>query len=323
MKEGDNLAKPLYSLYPDYIKPGTRKYARFRFWRWYLTTAVLNLFDVENMEPDMETSFKLSVLLGGRAAFFRKKEKVWCLPFADGGEVPVYYGEIIKVLVANPVLGEFTGTVGTDCECVYLTPMDRVQLGAGFSWLIDETAEALADNDLSVRCVQFNKRIPTVFVGHTDPERIGMECISAKIDDGEPKLIVQSPLARSIERLDSGSNNVAPLSEFTEYQQYKLGTFYTMLGVNSPWNTKRERVQAAENDANAETARYNIADIVTNLNLQLDAVNSMFDTDYHVKLTLVESAKIDAEIAKEKAPEEVQQNAVSDTPTNDEPAETS
>ena len=321
MKEGDYLAKPLYMPYPDYIKPGTRKYARFRFWRWYLTTAVLNLFDVENMEPDMETSFKLSVLLGGRAAFFRKQEKVWCLPFADGGEVPVYCGEIIKVLVANPVLGEFTGTVGTDCECVYLTPMDRVQLGSGFSWLIDETAEALSDNDLSVRCVQFNKRIPTVFVGHTDPERIGMECISAKIDDGEPKLIVQSPLARSIERLDSGSNNVAPLSEFTEYQQYKLGTFYTMLGVNSPWNTKRERVQAAENDANAETARYNIADIVTNLNLQLDAVNSMFDTDYHVKLTLVESAKIDAEIAEEKAPEEVQQNAVSDTPTNDELAE--
>lgn len=317
------MAKPLYRLYPDYIKPGTRKYARFRFWRWYLTTAVLNLFDVENMEPDMETSFKLSVLLGGRAAFFRKQGKVWCLPFADGGEVPVYYGEIIKVLVANPVLGEFTGTVGTDCECVYLTPLDRVQLGDGFSWLIDETAEALADNDLSVRCVQFNKRIPTVFVGHTDPERIGMECISAKIDDGEPKLIVQSPLARSIERLDSGSNNVAPLSEFTEYQQYKLGTFYTMLGVNSPWNTKRERVQAAENDANGETARYNIADIVTNLNLQLDAVNIMFDTDYHVKLTLVESAKIDAEIAEETAPEEVQQNAVSDTPTNDELAEPS
>lgn len=317
------MAKPLYRLYPDYIKPGTRKYARFRFWRWYLTTAVLNLFDVENMEPDMETSFKMSVLLGGRAVFFRKQGKVWCLPFADGGEVPVYYGEIIKVLVANPVLGEFTGTVGTDCECVYLTPLDRVQLGAGFSLLIDETAEALADNDLSVRCVQFNKRIPTVFVGHTDPERIGMECISAKIDDGEPKLIVQSPLARSIERLDSGSNNVAPLSEFTEYQQYKLGTFYTMLGVNSPWNTKRERVQAAENDANGETARYNIADIVTNLNLQLDAVNSMFDTDYHVNLTLIKSAEIDAEIQEKTEPEEVQQNAVSDTPTTNEPAETS
>jgi hypothetical protein len=315
------LAKPLYRLYPEQIKPGTRKYARFRFWRWYLTTAVLNLFDVENMEQDMETSFKLSVLLGGRAVFFRKQEKVWCLPFADGGEVPIYYGEIIKVLVANPVLGEFTGTPGKDCQCVYLTPLDRVQLGTGFSLLIDETAEALADNDLSVRCVQFAKRIPTVFVGHTDPERIGMEAVSAKIDDGDPKLIVQSPLARSIERLDSGSNNTAPLSEFTEYQQYKLGTFYTMLGVNSPWNTKRERVQAAENDANSETARYNIADIVENLNLQLDAVNVMFDTDYHVNLTLIKSAEIDAEIQEKTQPEEVQNNAVSDTPANDEPSE--
>lgn len=116
---------------------------------------------------------------------------------------------------------------------------------------------------------------------------------------------------------------MAPLQEFTEYQQYKLGTFYTMLGVNSPWNTKRERVQAAENDANEETARYNIADIVDNLNLQLDAVNVMFDTDYRVELTLVKSAEIDAEIQEETEPEEVQQDAVSNPADNDKTAETS
>lgn len=313
------MAKPLYRQYPENIKPGTRKYARFRFWRWYLTTAVLNLFDVENMQPDMETSFKLSVLLGGRAVFFRKQEKVWCLPFADGGEVPVYYGEIIKVLVTNPVLGEFTGTPGKDCQCVYLTPLDRVQLGAGFSILIDETAEALADNDLSVRCVQFAKRIPTVFVGHTDPERIGMEAVSAKIDDGEPKLIVQSPLTRSIERLDSGSNNTAPLSEFTEYQQYKLGQFYNMLGVNTVWNTKRERVAASENDVSGETARYNVADVVDNLNQQLDAVNSMFGTDYRVELNLIKSAEIEREI-EETAEPETDQNGGDDNAADAESA---
>lgn len=313
------MSKPLYRLYPEQIKPGTRKYARFRFWRWYLTTAVLNLFDVENMEQDMETSFKLSVLLGGRAVFFRKQGKVWCTPFADGGEVPVYYGEIIKVLVTNPVLGEFTGTVGTDCECVYLTPLDRVQLGAGFSLLIDETAEALADNDLSVRCVQFAKRIPTVFVGHTDPERIGMEAVSAKIDDGEPKLIVQSPLTRSIERLDSGSNNTAPLSEFTEYQQYKLGQFYNMLGVNTVWNTKRERVAASENDVSGETARYNVADVVDNLNQQLDAVNSMFGADYRVELNLIKSAEIEREI-EETAEPETDQNGGDDNAADAESA---
>ena len=281
---------------PSRIREGSNRHRRYKFWSWYLTTAVLNLFNVDNMDADMETCFKLSVLCGGRACFLKKRGKLWCLPFANGGEVPVYPGEIIRVLVTNPVLGEFIGTPGTDCECVYLTPLDRVQCAEGYSALIDETADALSENDLTVRCVQFAKRIPTVFIGHTDPERLAMECVMSQIDDGEPKLLAQSPLTRSIERLDAGSSNTSVLSEFTEYQQYKLGQFYTMLGVNSPWNTKRERVQAAENDANGETARYNIADVLENLNAQLDRVNAMFGTQYRVNLTLIESAEIDAEI---------------------------
>ena len=278
------------------LDPKSNKFRCFRFWNWYLSTAVLNLFDVENMDQDMETSFKLSVLLAGRAVFFRKNETVWCLPFANGGDVPVYAGEIIRVLVTNPVLGEFRGTPGTDCVCVYLTPLDRVQMSCGYKWLIDETADALSDNDLSIRCAQRLKRLPTVFVGHTTPERLAMESVLKSITDGDTDIIAQSPLDKSIQRLDAGANNVPPLSEFTEYQQYKLGQFYNMLGVNSVWNTKRERVAAAENDATGETARYNIADVVDNLNTQLDVVNDMFGTDYHVVLNLVKSAEIEQEI---------------------------
>lgn len=283
-------------MYPDRIKPGTNKYRKYKFWHWYLTTAVLNLFDVENMEQDMETSFKLSLLIGGRVVFFQKNGKTWALPFANGGDVPVYAGEIIRVLVANPVLGEFTGTPGTDCQCVYLTPLDRVQMSSGYSALIDETADDLSDNDLSIKTAEFNKRLPTVFVGHTTPERIGMESVLESVRDGETDIIAQTALDKSIQRLDAGQSTVAPLSEFTEYQQYKLGQFYNMLGVNTVWNTKRERVAAAENDVSGETARYNVADVVDNLNLQLDAVNQMFGTDYRVTLNLIKSAEIEKQI---------------------------
>ena len=290
-------------LYPDRIKPGTNKYRKYKFWHWYLTTAVLNLFDVENMEQDMETSFKLSLLMGGRVVFFQRGGITWALPFANGGEVPVYAGEIISVLVANPVLGDFTGTPGIDCQCVYLTPLDRVQMSAGYSALIDETADALSDNDLSIRTAQFNKRLPTVFVGHTTPERIGMESVLESVRDGETNIIAQTALDKSIQRLDAGQSTVTPLSEFTEYQQYKLGQFYNMLGVNTVWNTKRERVAAAENDVSGETARYNVADVVDNLNLQLDAVNAMFGTDYRVELNLIKSAEIEREIEEITEPE--------------------
>lgn len=269
----------------------------------------------------METCFKLSVLCGGRVCFFKRGDTLYCLPFADGGEVPIYPGEIVRVIVTNPVLGEFTGTPGVDCECVYLTPLDRVQSGTGYSLLIDETADALTDNDLTIRCVQFAKRIPTVFIGHTDPERIAMECVMQQVEDGEPKILAQSPLNKSVERLDSSASNTSPLSEFTEYQQYKLGQFYTMLGVNSPWNTKRERVQAAENDANGETARYNIADVIDSMNQQLNRVNTMFGTDYHANLTLIKSAEIDAEIA-DKTGGESDADTQTDTADNDTSAET-
>ena len=295
--------KPPYFVNPLHIKPGSNKSYRFRFWRWYLTTSVLNLFDVENMNPDMETCFKLSVLLGGRVCFFQQNGTVYALPFANGGEVPVYPGEIIRVIVTNPVLGDFRGTPGVDCECVFLTPLDRVELSFGYSWLIDETADALSDNDLSIKCAQFLKRLPTVFVGHTDMERNAMECVVNSVEDGETKIVAQSPLNKSIERLDGGQSTVSPLSEFTEYQQYKLGQFFGMLGVNTVWNTKRERVAAAENETSTEVARYQIADVIENMNGQLNNVNTMFGTRYHCKLTLLESAKIEREIAEESTPE--------------------
>lgn len=309
-------------MYPDRIKPGTNKYRKYKFWHWYLTTAVLNLFDVENMEQDMETSFKLSLLMGGRVVFFQKNGKTWALPFANGGDVPVYAGEIIRVLVANPVLGEFTGTPGTDCQTVYLTPLDRVQMSSGYSALIDETADALSDNDLSIKTAQFNKRLPTVFVGHTTPERIGMESVLESVRDGETNIIAQTALDKSIQRLDAGQSTVAPLSEFTEYQQYKLGQFYNMLGVNTVWNTKRERVAAAENDVSGETARYNVADVVDNLNLQLDAVNQMFGTDYRVALNLIKSAEIEKQINDAAGENETGVEPDADTSTNAESAET-
>lgn len=308
---------PKYLGFPNQIKPGSNKYRRFRFWRWYLTTSVLNLLNVENMSPAMETSFKLSLLLGGRVCFLHKNGNLWALPFANGGEVPVYAGEIVRVLVTNPVLGEFEGTPGFDCECVYLTPLDRVQMSCGYSWLIDETADALSDNDLSVKCAQFLKRLPTVFVGHTDQERNAMDMVCENIEDGNVKIVAQSALNKSIERLDGGQSTVSPLSEFTEYQQYKLGQFFGMLGVNTVWNTKRERVAASENETSGETARYNIADVIENLQLQMDAVNARYGTDFKCTLTLIKSAEIDKEIEDASGKNEPEKEGEEDAESQD------
>ena len=282
---------------PDFDSPMTR---RRWFWQWFLTNAVFNLVDVENMAPEMETNFKWSVLVYGRTLFFRDRYgDLRALYFENGGEVPVYPLQIVKYLVTNPVLGSFRFSADDpDAYAVYLTMLDRCQMASGFSDMIDTFAIDLAENDVSISMAQFWKRLPTLFTALSDNDLDGVEGVIKAVTNGETKVVVQSRIQDAVNRLDGGQSIVAPLSEFTEYQQYKIGQFYAMLGVNTVWNMKRENVAAAENATNGETARYNIADIIDNLNDQLKEVNTRFGTDFSARLN-VERAQEIAETVEE------------------------
>lgn len=279
--------------------PGSPKARRLWFWSWYLTNAVMNLFDVQNMPADMETNFKFTMLVCGRTMIFNDRDGITrALWFTDAGEVPVYPNQIVRQRVVNPVIGEYVFPDYGKHAALYLTPLDRCQMAAGFSDIIDAFANDLADNDVTIRMAQFLKRLPTIFVAKTSPDKLAMESVLKSVADGDTNILAQTSISDMVERLDGGQAITAPLSEFTEYQQYKIGQFYAMLGVNTVWNLKRENVAATENFTNGETARYNIADIVNNLEMQLNAVNDIFGTDYHVTLNLNAAAKITGEIAK-------------------------
>jgi len=281
----------MYDEKPDFDSPMTR---RRWFWQWFLTNAVFNLVDVENMESDMETNFKYCVLVLGRTLFFKDHDGVLrALYFVNGGEVPIYTGQIVKYLVTNPVIGEFRfGVEDTDAYAVYLTMLDRCQMACGFSDIIDTFAEDLAENDVSISMAQFWKRLPTIFTALSDNDLDAVLAIIKAVANGEKNVVAQSRIQDAIGRLDGGQSIVAPLSEFTEYQQYKIGQFYAMLGVNTVWNMKRENVAAAENATNGETARYNIADIIDNLNDQLQEVNSRFGTNFAARLNVERAQEI-------------------------------
>lgn len=289
------------------IKPGddakpveVRRY----FWTWFLINAVFNLVDIENMLPDMETNFKYSVLVFGRVLFFRDKNGyLRALWFANGGDVPVYPGQIVSYLIANPVIGEYRFSADDENAVpLYLTMLDRCQVTAGFSGMIQMFANDLAENDVSISMAQFLKRLPVVFKAKTDTDKTAVVGMLQAIYDGRPEIVAQSPLAAMLERMDGTQGGVTPLSEFTEYQQYKLGQFYAMLGVNTVWNMKRENVAAAENATNGETARYNIADIIDNMNGQFEEINARFGTNFRARLNVERAEEISENV--EEKPEE-------------------
>lgn len=285
----------MFEIMPDLKSP---RVARQWYWQQFLTLAVFNLVDVTGMDAAMETSYKLNTLVCGRCLFFTDRDGILrCLDFADGGEIPVYQGQIIRYLVTNPVIGEYRKSVDdTDCYAVYLTMLDRCQMAQGFTSIIDMFASDLAENDLTIDMVQFLKRLPVVFTAKSDADLNAVLSMLQSIANGERNIVAQSRLQDMISRLDGGQSAVTPLSEFTEYQQYKIGQFYAMLGVNSVWNLKREHVAASENVTTGETARYNIADIVDGLEQQMQDVNARFGTDFHVVLNVERAAEIAAAV---------------------------
>lgn len=305
------------------IKPGENAKpieVRRYFWTWFLTNAVFNLVDIENMEPDVETNFKYSVLIFGRVLFFNDRNgELRALWFANGGDVPVYEGQIISFLVTNPVIGEYHFNVDDENAVpMYLTMLDRCQVAAGFSGMIQMFANDLAENDVSISMAQFLKRLPVVFKAKTDTDKTAVVEMLQAIYEGRPEIVAQSPLAAMLERMDGTQGGVTPLSEFTEYQQYKLGQFYAMLGVNTVWNMKRENVAAAENATNGETARYNIADIIDNMNGQFETVNARFGTNFHARLNVERAEEISENVEDEKPEDETpdETEGVKDADTN-------
>lgn len=299
--------------------PVSNKDKKMMFWQWYLANAVMHLVNVENMnDKQLETSFKLNTLIFGRSVFFRANDgNVYCLEFTDGGKVPVYYGSIVSLIVTNPVLGEYQLTPGIDCVPVYCTELDSFQLAMGYSRLIDDTADALSDNDLTVRCMQILKRLPTIMTGKTRTDKTAIDAVIKSVIDGDPMIVAQTPMQGSVQRFDASGQTTSPLSEFTEFQQYKLGCFYGMLGVNSVWNLKREHVAASENRTSEETARYNIMTVIDYINEQLEHVNAMFGTEYHAVLNLERAAEFDRKLSELSEPEPETETEVTTDGSND------
>lgn len=280
-----------------------------RYWQRRLTDDVLDMLHVDGMDPQEEIGFKMAVLLYGRTCIFRAPDGTiknsW---YTTGGKIgfyPTYY----DALVTNPTMASIpVMELYKDAWPVYCFDTDAIMYdymgGGGYSDLIEVTAEKLAYNDVSTEQTQFLKRLPTAFTARNDVEYNGFLELLNRIKRGVHAVIVKTPLPNSVTRLDGGQG-IAPLSEFTEYQQYVLGQFYAAIGIDAPWNIKRAQVSAAETNQNTDLSRYNIAPVRDRIERQLQAANAALGTDYHVIVTV-------DEVDKEQQESEVTHDASAD-----------
>lgn len=272
----------------------------YDFWYNYLTDQVLNIIDVDGMDPQEAMGFKLSVLMLGRTAFFRApdSDKVMNSWYTSGGKIgfyPTYY----NALITNPTMTNIpVMDLYKEAWPVYCMETDAILYNdghGGYSDLVAITARQLSENAVSTEQLQYIKRLPTLFSARTDTEYRGILELLNRIKKGVTHVVVKTPLQNSVQRFEA-AQGTSPLSEMTEYQQYTLGQFYAAIGIDAPWNIKRAQVSAAETNQNTDLSKYNILPVRDRIQRQLDAVNKNFGTNYHIKTTV---DKVDEEQAEE------------------------
>lgn len=248
---------------------------------------------IDGLPEDADYHFILSqLLLVGKINVFQDKGKTYLLNGNVGGQCDEYYYPT-KVIIANPVLGSFNLERGKEAVPVYLTPADRILdspirtnvLPGGMYSTISMCANILAETMTTINVTLMNTRVHAIYTADSDSAAKSAEPILKSIYMGKPYSVVTSEL---LERL-----NVNPLSEHglattltetIEVCQYVLAMFWNSLGVDMPFNMKRERLVTAEVMKNVQSLIVPIQTILETLNEGFGKANSLFGTSIVAKI---------------------------------------
>ena len=249
----------------------------------------------------LERYLKLNGWCGiGYAPEGSQKQGLFCF-FGGLGATPDEYYQPTEIILANPVLGSKSYTIGKD---VVWAKNDS--LAYGVSRLLSRYSHLLAANDISINIAQVTSRIPFVI---TAEDGAGIESANQFIkdaEDGRIGHIVDDSWFKEhgVNVLPtSNSNSGNYLKALIELHQYLKAQCSNDLGIGSNYNMKRERLTQVEAE-NSTPYLLPLVDEMLKFRKKIcNDVNAMFDQNWSVELS-----------GAWKLEQESQKQAVEETP---------
>lgn len=297
-----------------------------KLYEWYfkwLTGKVMSLFIIRDEDPTEQTKtidwdyFKMNLILDGQICLTDFAGKLYACIGNRGGAPNEYYLPT-RFIIANPVLGSKEVKIGEDGIVIYNTLVDKYVwtgsgpiFASGLDDYISQTATLLADNIISINCVQVNTRVSTFFTADSESQAIAGEKILKKMYAGMPYQILRSDL---LEKLNVNPVNAAAaaqnVTELIELHNYIISSFFQNIGIRANNNMKRERLVTDEVDAQNDYLEINILEFLAPWQKGLDAVNELYGTKFKVEINpvllneLISECEGASEPAEAAAPEE-------------------
>ena len=272
----------------------------FDFYFKWLTDKVMSCFIISDAAPSDQTRsinwdyFKLNLILDGQVCITDFNEKLYACIGNRGGTPNEYYVPT-QFIIANPILGSKQVKIDVDGVVFYNTKIDQFWLNGsseifatGLYDLIEQTATLLADNIISINCVQVNARVNTFFDADSEAQAIAGEAILKKMYAGVPYMVLRGDLIEKI-RVNPVNTSATGqnITELVELHNYIIANFFQSIGIKSNNIMKRERLIRDEIESQDDFLQISILEMLAAWQDGLNKVNQMYGTEFSVKLNPV------------------------------------
>lgn len=206
-------------------------------------------------------------------------DALYCF-FGGLGLTPGIYYQPTGIVMANPILGSKTYTIGKDVVWAKNDSLYR-----GLSQHLSRYAHLLAANDISVNVAQVATRMPFVITAETEAQVASAEKYVADAEKGKLAIIKSSAFNNGVEvkpTFTSGADNY--LKALIELNQYLKAQWSLDIGISSNFNMKRERQNVAEVESNAPYLLPLVDEMLKFRQIACDEVNKMFGRNWSVEL---------------------------------------
>lgn len=239
----------------------------------------LTMFEYTGL-PDSLPALELEKLLQGSGYAVLTTEyegKLTAFNASLSGQDKDIYNRPTQAVISNPL---YNATVELDKNAVLIKNDDEQQ---GLMWLFEKYGAMINETDISMIVLNYNKRIPTLISANDDATVESARDYLDKVINGELGVIGESKLFDSLKVSPTSTNQSNSTTDLVELQQYLKATLFNEIGMNAPYNMKRERLTDDEVQANTDNLRPLVDNMLRNRKKGLDKVNKLFDTNISVE----------------------------------------
>ena len=174
-----------------------------------------------------------------------------------GSVIDAYYRPT-EIIIANPGADCFKNfTLGKQKGGTYYGEEGVIirndTLYHGLMPMIKRYSYLLAENILTMHSADVFLRIIALISGQDDKTLFSANEFIKGISEGKMMAVAEGKFFEGVKMQSPPSNNGSYLTQFIEYQQYFLGSFFNEIGLNANFNMKRESIAKSESSLNEDS----------------------------------------------------------------------